>query len=95
MIVGVAVKFNNDVEIRLPRPKRHCHCFDLAKEKGIDPTQCIGSHGQGFYTDTGEYLTRKEAMAHVRSIGQKLYTMSGCGEINISENLFSEDVWED
>lgn len=96
MIIGVAVKFHGDIEVRLPKPNRHADCFHCAKKRyGLQPTECIGSHGQGFYTDTGEYLNRKEAMTHVRAVGQELLPDWRDGDINQSEYLTSEDVWRD
>lgn len=96
MIVGVAVRFKNGIEIRLPRPNRHYHCFDLAKEKyGLHATECAGSLGQGFYTDSGTYLNRFESMTHVREVGQELLPDERDGHVNRSEVLTSEDVWRD
>ncbi|MBA54315.1 MAG: hypothetical protein CMK89_07660 [Pseudomonadales bacterium] len=96
MIIGVAVQFKNGQEIRLPKPNRHADCFRVAEEQyHLKPTECVGSHGQGFFTDTGEYLNRKEAMTHVRNVGQELLPDWRDGDINQSEYLMSEDVWRD
>lgn len=94
MIIGVAVKFATGQEVRLPRPNRHADCMLYAERKlGIKIVAAIPADNQGFYTDTGEFLTRKEAMTHVRSIGQALLPDSMTQEINRSDYLFSEDVW--
>ncbi|WP_415913187.1 hypothetical protein [Neptuniibacter sp. QD37_11] len=94
MIVGVAVKYKNGCEIRLPKPNRHSDCFKRALERhGLCPTQHAGAKGQGFYTDKGEYLNREEAMTHVREVGQELLPDWQDGQINKSNALTSEDLW--
>ena len=94
MIIGVAVKFKGGLEVRLPKPNRHSDCFELAiSDHEISPTDCVGSHGQGFYSCDGTYLTRKDAMSHVRATGQELLPDWRDGDINNSEYLTSEDVW--
>jgi hypothetical protein len=96
MIEGVAVRFQHQgavIEVRLPKPARHCDCFKYAGEILKLP---VGSHhgseNQGFYDRLGRYLDRKEAMTHVRMTGQNLLPMS-CGRVNMSPRLFSEDLW--
>lgn len=94
MIIGVAVKFKNGLEIRVPKPGRHADCFQIAIDKhGVYPNDCIGSHGQGFYEDEGGFLTRQEAMRHVRKVGQELLPDPNDGHVNSSDVLTSEDVW--
>ena len=96
MIVGVAVRFNHMgaiVEVRLPKPSRHCDCFRYASETLKLPLGShSGSENQGFYDQLGRYMDRKEAMTHVKMTGQKLKPMS-CGAVNTSKALFSEDLW--
>ena len=94
MILGVAVKFNNGLEVRVPKPGRHADCFRRAIDRyNVSPVDCIGSHGQGFYDDQGRYLTRQEAMDHVKAVGQKLLPDPRDGHINTSDVLTSEDLW--
>lgn len=96
MIEGVAVRFQHEgavIEVRLPKPARHCDCFKYAGEVLKLPVGShTGSENQGFYDSLGRYMDRKQAMTHVKMIGHKLLPMS-CGDINRSERLFSEDVW--
>lgn len=91
MIVGVAIKNENDeVMIKLPKPNRHCHCFEHAEKIGIDAMKiglgCRDGSNQGFYTHTGRYLNRKEAYKYVKRIKQET-----TGPIRAY--LFSEDLW--
>jgi len=90
MIVGVAVKFGDYIEIRMPAPNRHCHCFwHFAEATGLEtPPQGMktGGENQGFYTHTGRYLNREQAMKYVKRIKRPVI-----GEPR--KYLFSEDVW--
>lgn len=90
MIEGVAVRLKCGTEIRLPKPNRHCDCLFLANEQGLD--SICGGDNQGFYNNKGYYLTRSQAMKHVKELSVDLIPMS-CGNINQSKYLFSEDVW--
>lgn len=91
MIVGVAVKFGDNIEVRLPRPNRHCHCFwHFSKVTGLEappPGLKTGGTNQGFYTHTGKYLDRVQAWKYVKRIKQPLTENAGSGP------LFSEDLW--
>lgn len=96
-IEGVAVRFEHEggvVEVRLPKPNRHCDCFKYAADVLCLP---IGSHSgsenQGFYDSLGRYLDRKQAMIQVRATGQKLIPDWQTEKVNSSAALFSEDVW--
>jgi len=95
MIVGVAIKIGDYIEIRLPRPNRHCHCFEhFYKVTGVRaPKTKTGGGNQGFYTHMGRYLNRFEAMKHAKRCGQKLVNRGDDVEHKWSHPLFSEDVW--
>ena len=97
MIKGVAVRFKHKgavIEVRLPKPARHCDCFQYADEVLSLPLGShSGSENQGFYDQLGRYMDRKQAMTHVKSIGQNLLPMPDDGRVNQSAALFSEDVW--
>lgn len=93
MIVGVAVKFGDHIEVRLPAPNRHCHCFwHFLKVTGLDGVGSLpsdmrtGGDNQGFYTDKGIYLTRRQAFRHVMQIKQPVRSKP-------NRLLFSEDMW--
>lgn len=88
MIVGVAIR-DNDTVLKLPRPARHCHCFWYLRDMGIDvPLSKFGvkAKHQGFYTHTGKYLDREQAMRYVKRIKQPTIG-------NPKYALFSEDLW--
>lgn len=93
MIVGVAVRFTDGTEVRLPRPNRHVDCFELAFSQGLTIKQHKGSENQGFYTDMGKYVDRIQAMTHVRACGQEILPQPLDGHVNSSPVLCSEDVW--
>ena len=89
MIVGVAIR-NKYLMIMLPKPNRHCTCFWHLADIGIDAGKAkVGFKGgdQGFYTHTGKYLNRQQALKYVKRIKQP--TIDG----PIKHSLFSEDLW--
>lgn len=90
MIIGVAVKFGDFIEVRLPAPNRHCHCFwHFAEVSGLETPPVgmkSGGENQGFYTHTGKYLNRKQALAYVKRIKQPVIGKP-------KSHLFSEDLW--
>ena len=95
MIVGVAIKIGDHIEIRMPKPNRHCHCFEYFYETTGIMAPTIGKTGgvnQGFYTDKGVYLDRLQAMRHIKRCGQELVEQDDL-EHKWSHPLFSEDVW--
>ena len=97
MIVGVAIKIGDSIEVRLPRPNRHCHCFEhFFKVTGITAPKTglkLGGENQGFYTSTGKYLDRFQAMKHAKRCGQKLIKTDDDIKHRWKHPLFSEDVW--
>lgn len=90
MIVGVAIKIGEHIEIRLPAPNRHRDCFHFWYEMtGIEMPKLVRKTGridQGFYTDRGVYLSRTEAYKHVDECGQTLLRYA-------PRILTSEDLW--
>ena len=93
MIAGVAVKFGDFIEVRMPAPNRHCHCFWHFREvcgEGNKIAMKLPSAGlqQGFYTDKGVFLDRFQAYRHAKRCKQLLPTTD-----NRRGPLFSEDVW--
>lgn len=97
MIVGVAIKIGDHIEIRLPRPNRHCDCFRYFHETtGIMAPSLglkTGGTNQGFYTDKGVYLDRVQAWKHVKRCKQELLPDHREGVVLNRGPLFSEDVW--
>lgn len=85
-ILGVAVKFG-DIFVCLPKPNRHCDCFKYAVEVlGLSKPLDNAAINQGFYLETGKYLTRRMAFEHARDSGQLINPEA-------NKYLFSEDVW--
>lgn len=60
----------------------HGECFNKMKEDGLEG---YGNEGQGFITDTGRFVDRKEAYFIAKEAGQIAY---GLGQ----KHLISEDV---
>ena len=86
-ILGVAVKFNK-IMVCLPKPNRHCDCFWYAKDKlGLDKTSGYPADYQGFYTNEGVFLNRKEAYIVAEKNNQIVNPDPGKGI------LFSENLW--
>ena len=84
MIVGVVVK-KGDLTVCLPKPNRHHDCIHFGVlELELEPP--IGHEGQGFYTDEGVFLNRKDALVYAKEHNQLINPLAK-GE------LFSEDLW--
>jgi hypothetical protein len=90
MIIGVVVKVGDNIEVRLPAPSRHHHCFAyFAEVTGkFAPATGLRTGGvyQGFYTDKGVFLDREKAFKHAKRCGQLINQEA-------KRALFSEDIW--
>jgi len=85
-ILGVAVKFNK-IMVCLPAHNRHSSCFEYAtKVLGIDYCGCAADN-QGFYTNDGLFLDRKQAFDLAKKENQII------NPDNVSGILFSENLW--
>ena len=85
MITHVAIKSNHDGNVyKLPKPNRHCHVIAMLVKSGF-PKPVTGT--QGFTTDNGIFMDRKEAAIYAITEGQ-------INELQwTKDNLFSEDLW--
>lgn len=85
MIVGVAIRHRRNREVfSMKSPARHDTAILFLASNGH------GEHAegiQGFVTEAGQFLTREEALQHVKDCRQST-TGQLCGSI-----LFSEDLW--
>jgi hypothetical protein len=83
MIVGVAIKHRETGEVfSLPKPARH----HTAIHALVDVGKFAHAKGeQGFVTETGQFMNRKQALLHVVACEQE-------GQLHGSE-LLSEDLW--
>lgn len=94
MITGVAIKHRETGAVfSLPKPARHDSLIraliqsDGHPEISQEPER-EWAHGiQGFVTESGEFLTRDQALLHVTANEQPT-TGTPRGSI-----LFSEDIW--
>ena len=82
-ITHVAVVFNYII-YSLPRPNRHHHVI-----RSIGG--CCGGTKQGFLTDDGEYISRRDAFILAKENGQ-LTRLEG-EQYYQGNELFSEDLW--
>jgi len=82
-ITGVALLNKYGRLWSLPRPHRHFHLFALAAFCNQDPEPCK----QGFTTNKGRFVDRKEAR---RIAEDQMQIQVGA---NKSEILYSEDLW--
>lgn len=86
-IVGVAIIFKGDVYVD-DRPNRHHHviCRVSKLHGGIN-----GEHLEGFWTDNGRYLSRKQAMKLAIDNGQLKRSSNPLHYQG--DELYSEDLW--
>lgn len=81
-IIGVALR-RYDLIVYQPRPARHHHLIRGLSRSGVD---FVTDWEQGFLSDAGTFLTRREAA--------ELALASGAVEAPHSpDELFSEDLW--
>ena len=85
MITHVAIKHHVDGRLfSLPRPFRHHHVIRMMVDVCGEKPPIIGE--QGFLTDQGEFVNRKEAAEIAFTCGQ-------CDVLASPPSLFSEDLW--
>lgn len=99
MIVAAAIMINNAV-ISMAAPARH---HDILRQiAGLyDPEErphwTYENETQGFITDKGEFLDRKEAWEHVSNCGQgaalRYARLRNEPNTYNGMNLYSEDLW--
>ena len=80
-VVQVAIRCSGKTWV-LNWPCRHGHIIQMLSQ--MSECDKLGPNTQGFVTNTGRFVDRKEAMLIARSAGQ---TTSD------DEFLYSEDVW--
>lgn len=104
MIVAAAVRFPardkykpevKDFICFVPAPGRHHNVLhSLHQQFGAGAARSGTSYGgevQGFLTDKGAFLGRREALIHARECGQQLLRKHDEGYQG--DELFSEDLW--
>lgn len=70
---------------------RHCNCFDVISN--LDGCWRSGLKIQGFINHKGEFLDRKEALAHAQECGQLNETTRYYQEDHNINELYSEDLY--
>ena len=71
MIIAAAIKFG-DVVCFTPRPGRHHHVLHGLHEHHGTRTLGYDTEVQGFITDKGDFLGRREALVYAKEHGQLL-----------------------
>lgn len=69
---------------------RHCNCFATMQHMDIATKV---NEVQGFINHKGEFLNRKEALAHAIECGQLTETHRYYREDNNIDELYSEDLY--
>lgn len=82
-IAAAAIKLH-DVVYSVEKPARHHHVFEYMYNMGVEDHR---DHTQGFVTDTGRFVDRKEALAIAKAANQLIRKTSP------EYLLFSEDLW--
>jgi hypothetical protein len=116
MITGSAIRTSDGRVWSLPKPARHRQVFEaIWFGIGLSDINCklfdeydrrtfsnyIRDNVSGFMTDTGEFLDRDAALAHVRACGQEFKADRVCSTTKrilaideiIGGVLTSEDLW--
>ena len=84
-ITHVAIRFQGTV-YSLPSPNRHHHVImEILNRTGVDH---IWGEEQGFLDETGQFLSRRQALVSALFHGQ----VKNPSQIR-AERLFSEDLW--
>lgn len=100
MIVCAAIKLINEelYGVKLDKPEelivcghRHCNCLEVISQLGARWTG--RKKIQGFINHKGEFLDRKEALAHALECGQLSATHRWHQEDHHINELYSEDLY--
>lgn len=83
-IIRAAIMGDHGRPWHLPQPRRHHDVIAYMANQGVE-TPIVGE--QGFITNNGRFVGRKEALAIATAAGQ-IITKHGN-----PDELFSEDVW--
>lgn len=94
-IVGVYVRWPSknkhqyDKLVILPKPNRHHNCIHIgSKELGYGPQRGDSNWDEGFVTENGRLLSRKQAKFYAENIGQL-----NVNKMINKDILTSEDLW--
>lgn len=92
MIISAAIKIiipPNDKEIVITG-LRHCNCYNTLANLGLKQIEDYFVIDDGFIDHQGNFLDRRDAWKHACDCGQLPVNIV---EHNISEELFSEDLY--
>lgn len=84
-IIASSIKHPDGKIYAADAPGRHHHCIALMSLHGV--TGPGNTQNQGFITNTGRYVNRREGLAIAVAANQLIQ------KTNPPEILFSEDVW--
>lgn len=92
MIIAAAIKFG-DLVCFVPKPGRHHNVLhNLVYNYGTGHRTAVSYEQeiQGFLTDKGEFLNRRDGLTYARERGQVIRPDVGGYQ---GDELFSEDLW--
>ena len=96
MIVAAAIRLNA-VTLSMPAPARHHDILrqinGLYEPSHERPDWTYEVETQGFITDKGVFMDRREAFAHTNECGQGQPRRRPGPENYQGDELFSEDLW--
>ena len=95
MIICAAIKIQIeglDHETIIPC-RRHGDGFKLIKDFGLKPRVGYKEIEQGFITNFGEFLNRKDAYAHALKCGQISISVKAYKDEHEEDELYSEDLY--
>ena len=98
MIICAAVKTNfvnhlgKEVTVMVTG-YRHGNCFDTMVKCGAPMPKDRWDEEQGFMTDKGDFLNRKDALKHALECGLLSSTIRNFKEDRNEDELFSEDLY--
>ena len=72
---------------------RHGDCFETMAKCGVPMPKDRHDEEQGFMTEKGDFLNRKDAFKHALECGQLASTIRYFKETRNEDELFSEDLY--
>ena len=72
---------------------RHCKGYEIIRDFGFKPNKGYKIEAEGFMTDKGDFLNRKDAFKHALECGQLSATIRQFKKERNEDELYSEDLY--